>query len=127
MGIKYPHKSSYFKLEFSYIFKLEKKCILLLTFTHKKINLVVYGKIVKNTEISSKESIFPIHLESRAEAHTEVAEDVAVVEVAAVEARVPSSVRIALRRRPVAVRKALVRVVTARYAQLSCERCPLAS
>ena len=33
MGIKYPHKSSYFKLEFSYIFKLEKKCILLLTFT----------------------------------------------------------------------------------------------
>ena len=33
MGIKYPHQYINFKLELSYIFKLEKKCIFLLTFT----------------------------------------------------------------------------------------------
>ena len=48
-------------------------------------------------------------LESRAEAHKAVAvDDVVAVEVAVVEARVPSVARIVLRRRPVVVRKALV-------------------
>ena len=46
-------------------------------------------------------------LESRAEAHRAAVGDAVADEAAEVEDRVPSAVRIVLRRRPVAVRKAL--------------------
>ena len=50
--------------------------------------------------------VFFATLESRAEAHTVVAIDVAAVEAAVVEVRAPRGVRAALRRRPVEVREA---------------------
>ena len=66
--------------------------------------------------MASKRVDFPIQLESRAEAHIVVVVDVVAAEVAADEDRVPSVLRRVLRRRPVVVRKALVRVVRGRYA-----------
>ena len=59
--------------------------------------------------------VFFATLESRAEAHIVVVIEVEVAEAAAAEVRVPRAVRAALRRRPVAVREAITRVVRGRY------------
>lgn len=82
----------------------------------RKLTLLYTEKSLKILKWQVKESIFPIQLESRAEAHIVVVVDVVAAEVAADEDRVPSVLRRVLRRRPVVVRKALVRVVRGRYA-----------